>query len=96
MGPLRQVVVERRSEITECALRHHGRSISLFGSVARGEEHDDSDLDFLVEFDEDASLLDLIQLRNDLVDLLGVGVDVVSRGGLKGRDGHILAEAVSL
>ena len=53
-------------------------------------------MDLLVDFDEDASLLDLIQLRNELIDLLGVDVDVLSSGGLKPRDGHILAEAVAL
>jgi predicted nucleotidyltransferase len=96
MGPLEHLVARERDAITERVRQHHGRSIALFGSVARGEETSESDLDFLVEFDDDASLLDLIQLRNDLIDFLGVSVDVVSLGGLKPRDGHILAEAVAL
>lgn len=68
----------------------------MFGSVARGEETPSSDLDFLVEFEPGSSLFDLAHLQDDLEALLGVRVDVVSRGGLKERDGHSLAEAVNL
>lgn len=96
MGTLARLVTSQADVITACARRHHGKRVFLFGSVARGTETQESDVDLLVDFDDDASLLDLIQLRNELIDLLGVNVDVLSTGGLKPRDGHILAEAVAL
>jgi len=64
--------------------------------VARGEAHAGSDVDLLVDFEPGASLLDQSGLFQDLEELLGIGVDVVSRSGLKPRDDHILAEAVDL
>ncbi len=76
--------------------RHKGRRVSIFGSVARGEERPSSDIDFLVEFEPGSSLFDLLHVRDDLSDLLGVSVGVVSAGGLKDRDDHILREAVPI
>jgi predicted nucleotidyltransferase len=66
----------------------------LFGSVARGEDHAGSDIDFLVEFEAGSSLFDLLHLRDELVEILDVDVDVVSAGGLLDRDDHIRDEAV--
>jgi hypothetical protein len=68
----------------------------VFGSVARGEARPGSDEDLLVDFEPDASLLDHVGLFQDLEELLGVGVDVVTRSALKQRDDHIRAEAVDL
>lgn len=76
--------------------RHRGRSVAVFGSVARGDETAASDIDFLVEFEPGSSLFDLLHLGEDLEQLLGVPVDVVSAGGLKDRDEHIRREAVPL
>lgn len=94
--PIRALVEARRSEIREVARRHRGRSISLIGSVARGDERPDSDVDFLVEFEAGTSLLDLARLQDDLRELLGLPVDVVSAGGLKPRDHRIREDAVRL
>jgi hypothetical protein len=91
---LAQLVIERRQEILAAVRRHRGRSASVFGSVARGEARDGSDIDFLVEFEPGASLFDLMHLEDDLGELLGVPVDVVSVGGLRPRDDHIRREAV--
>jgi hypothetical protein len=55
-----------------------------------------SDLDLLVDFEPGASLLDHIGLFQDLEELLGVGVSIVTRNALKARDAHIRAEAVEL
>lgn len=76
--------------------RHHGRSVSIFGSVARGEETSTGDVDFLVEFEPGSSLFDLRHINDELESLLDVPVDVVSAGGLKTRDDHIRREAVPL
>ncbi len=69
----------------------------LFGSIARGDDEPGSDVDLLVEFTDDASLLDEIGLRLALVDLLQVEVDVVAEDSLKGpmRD-RVLHEAVAV
>ena len=89
-------IESRREEVLAVVRHHRGRSISLFGSVARGEEHEGSDVDFLVEFTPDSSLLDLIRLEEDLAALLGSKVDVVSVGGLQRRDEAIRRDAVPL
>ena len=66
----------------------------VFGLVARGEDRPGSDIDFLIEFEPGASLLDLMAIQDDLEALLDCTVDVVSAGGLKDRDEHIRREAV--
>jgi predicted nucleotidyltransferase len=78
------------------AARHHGNRVRLFGSVARGDDRPDSDIDLLVDFDQDSSLFDLMRMTRELEELLGHPVDVVSTAGLKDRDGHILSESVDL
>jgi hypothetical protein len=71
--------------------------VRLFGSVARGENTETSDVDVLVRFDPDRSLFDHGGLIADLEDLLGVKVDVVSEGGMRERFRmRILGEAVAL
>jgi predicted nucleotidyltransferase len=53
--------------------------IGIFGSYVRGEQREDSDLDVLVDFDRQLSLLDLASLKNFLTDLLGIEVDIVPK-----------------
>jgi uncharacterized protein len=86
----------RRAEILSIARIRRASRIAVFGSVARGEAREDSDLDLLVDFDEGASLIDHAGLFQDLEKLLGVRVDVVSRRALKPQDEPIRAEAVEL
>jgi len=90
-------LLERREEILAVAARHGARRVRVFGSVIRGEETPESDLDLLVEFEPGRSLLDHIALAQDLKDLLGREVDVVTEGGLHWyiRD-RVCREAVSL
>jgi hypothetical protein len=89
-------VEQQRAAIRAAVQRHKGRDVALFGSVARGEETPTSDLDFLVEFEPTSDLFDLLHLRDELVEVLGHPVDVVSTGGLKPRDRRIHEEAVAL
>lgn len=91
-----QQLRRRRPEILALARRHGASSLRVFGSVARGDTQASSDVDFLVEFEHGRSLFDQVHLIDDLAELLGTPVDVVPVGGLKERDGHILAEAVPL
>jgi len=90
------LIESKRIEILEIVRKHRGRSVSVFGSVARGDEHADSDIDFLVEFEPGSSLFDLLHISPELGVLLDTPVDVVSAGGLKERDQHIRSEAVPL
>jgi hypothetical protein len=78
------------------AARHHASRVRLFGSAARGDDRPDSDIGLLVDFDRDSSLFDLMRMTRELETLLGRAVDVVSAGGLKGRDRAILAQSVDL
>ena len=59
--------------------------VGIFGSFARGDNKKGSDLDILVEFKEAPSLLTLIKLENDLSEILGVKVDLVTTDALKNK-----------
>ncbi|MCB2156722.1 nucleotidyltransferase domain-containing protein [bacterium] len=69
-------------EIIRVAARYGARRVRVFGSRVRGEERPDSDLDLLVEFDQDRSLLDAIGLEQELEELLGFPVQVLTPAGL--------------
>lgn len=69
---------QNREEILRIAARHGARNVRVFGSVARGEERSDSDVDLLVEMDDERSLLDLVGLEQDLEELLQRKVDVLT------------------
>jgi predicted nucleotidyltransferase len=85
-----------REQIHALVVAHRGLSVAVFGSVARGEATEDSDIDFLVKFEPESSLFDLAHLTDALSDLLGRPVDVVSVGALKPRDERIRTEAIQL
>jgi len=93
---LRTLVEHRREEIKAAVARHHGLQIALFGSVARGDASEESDVDFLVDFQPDSSLFDLLHLQDELQAILGCPVDVVSVRALKPCDKDVPAEAVPL
>jgi uncharacterized protein len=95
-GLLRLLVEPRREQVTGIASRHHASRVRLCGSAARDDDRPDSDIDLLVDFDEDSSLFDLMRMSRELEALLGRPVDVVSAGGMKTRDLAILAESVDL
>ena len=72
-----------RPQILELARQYRAKQVSVFGSCARGELQRDSDIDFLVEFESDYRLTDIIRLRQRLEELLGRTVDVVPRQALR-------------
>ncbi len=92
-----KLLKEKRGEILKIAARHGARNVRLFGSAARGEADEASDLDFLVEMEPGRSLLDMGGLLMDLRELLGCEVDVITERGLKARiRERVLREAVAL
>ncbi len=77
--------------------KHGAQNVRVFGSVARGEADSQSDIDLLVEFKRGTTLLGHAALVQELEDLLGVKVDVVSERGLRDRvREHVLREAVAI
>lgn len=94
---LNEKIQERRKEILSLAQKYGARNVRLFGSVARGEEREDSDIDLLVDLESGRSLLDLGGLLMDLENLLGCRVDVVTAKGLRDRiRSRVLQESVPL
>ena len=80
---LQGLIKEKREQILEIAAKHGAFNVRVFGSVARGEDTENSDLDFLIDY--------------DLEDLLKCKVDVVTEQGLKARiRERVLAECVVL
>jgi len=87
----------KRDEILQLCAKYGVRNVRVFGSVARGDADEQSDIDLLVEFDTERSLLDHAGLWLELQELLGVKVDVVSERGLKARiRERVLQEAIPL
>jgi len=90
-------VLSRRNDILLLARQHGATSIKIFGSVVRGEEQPNSDVDFLVQMEKERSLFDMGGLLMDLQNLLGCTVDVVSENGLRPRiKDHVLREAMPI
>jgi len=86
-----------RADILRLAAQHGANRVRLFGSLARGEETATSDVDVLVNLDSGRSLLDLVELKRSLEQLLDCEVDVVTEAGLSPHlADRILSEAVPL
>lgn len=90
------VLFAHRSEIVKLAANYRASNVRVFGSVARGEDRPGSDVDLLVEFAPDATLYDQVELAQDIEDLLGIHVDVVSEAGLRDQHDAIRLEARAL
>ena len=91
-------ILSRRDEIVAIATKHGASNLRVFGSVARGDNRGDSDLDILVHLDDDRSLLDHIALMQELEDTLGCKVDVVEDDSIKNRivRDRVMSEAVAI
>lgn len=79
---LEELLKDKRETILRIAANYGARNVRVFGSAARGEAGKDSDLDFLVDFEQGRSLLDQAGMILDLEALLGRKVDVVTENGL--------------
>jgi len=97
MVTLETLRAERRAEILRLAELHGARNLRVFGSVARGEANESSDVDLLVDWEPGRSLMDHVGLVQDLEELLGAKVHVGTERSLHWyvRD-RILREATPL
>lgn len=84
-GPLGHRLFRNRAAIRALAAKHGATNLQVFGSVARGEDHRDSDIDLLVDLPPGAGLFALARLKSDLEALLHVRVDLVPSDGIKPR-----------
>ncbi|MFZ4561354.1 MAG: nucleotidyltransferase family protein [Saprospiraceae bacterium] len=74
---------ELQARLIQSLLPYHPAKIGVFGSFARGENKKGSDLDVLVQFREQISLLKLVQIEQELGDQLGIPIDLVTENSLK-------------
>ncbi len=88
---------DHRDDILSAARKYGARNVRVFGSMAREDNRQESDVDLLVEFEPGRSLLDLVGMANDLHDALGRSFDIVTENSLHRliRD-RVLHEAVKL
>ena len=77
-----ELLSERKTDLLRAAAHHRALSVRVFGSVARGEDEPASDIDFLVEFSPEASLLDLVALKQEIEEILGRKADIVTPEGV--------------
>ena len=94
---IQELLKGKREEILRIASKHGARNVRVFGSAARGDAGEDSDVDFLVEFEPGTSLLQHGAMIAELEELLGRGVDVAPEKTLHERlRERVLREAVPL
>lgn len=88
---------DKRDELVAVAKRHGASNLRVFGSVARGEDGPDSDIDMLVDLAPGTSLTGLGRIQEALETVLGRKVDVTPASALKaGLKDSVLAEAIAL
>ena len=91
----REMLKQKNTEILRIAGRYGAHNVRVFGSVARAEADEQSDIDFLVEMEPGRSLFDLGGMQSELESALGCPVDIVTEKGLKPRiRARVLQEAV--
>ncbi len=94
---IQEIIGRQKEQILALAAKYGASDVRIFGSVARGEADERSDVDFLVNLEEGRSLFDLGGLLMDLQALLGRKVDVVTPAGLHSRiRDRVMREAVRL
>lgn len=94
---INQLLREKREEIGRIAAKHGARNVRVFGSIARGEAHEGSDVDILVDIGPETSSWFPAGLVLDLEEILGCKVQVVTEKGLHpDLKERVLQEAVPL
>jgi predicted nucleotidyltransferase len=91
------IIIANRGAILDIAASYGATNIRVFGSRARGDARPDSDVDLLIALEPHRSLLDLVAIKQDIEDILGCHVDVVTESSISPymRD-EVLHEAVAL
>lgn len=94
---INELLRQKREEVLKLAHQHGASRVRVFGSVAKGEDTESSDLDLLVEMEPESDLLDMVAIKQDLEDLLGCRVHVVTEAAVSPylRE-KVLQEAVNL
>lgn len=88
---------EHREEILRIAALYGARNVRVFGSVARGEDDEQSDVDILVDLEDGRSILDLGGFLYDVQELLGCNVDVVTERSIRSANADaVLEEALAI
>jgi predicted nucleotidyltransferase len=89
-----EALASNRAAIRQVVESHRARNARVFGSVLRGQDTDNSDLDILIDPTPDTTLFDIGAIRHELGKLLGVPVDVVTPNALPDSfRASVLAEA---
>ena len=83
--PLDELLRMKREDILQTARKYGASNVRVFGSVARGEADEKSDIDLLVDLEPGRSLFDLGGLLMDLQEMLNHKVDIVTERGLRAR-----------
>ncbi len=92
-----EMLGDKREAILQLAEQYGASNVRVFGSVARGEAQPESDVDFLMQFNEHTSIFDMVGLWQDLTDLLQREVDLIADHPSGGRITHIARkEAIPL
>lgn len=84
-GPTGRALSARREELRAVLERYGVSNVQVFGSVARGKDSQDSDLDLLVDLPPDLGLFALAGIIDELESIVGARVDLVSRSSLRGQ-----------
>ena len=95
---IEEILTEKREQIIAIAAKHGANNVRIFGSVARGEADEKSDIDLLIDYcSEHRSPWFPLRLIRELETLLGCKVDIVTEQGLKDRiRERVLKEAIPL
>jgi predicted nucleotidyltransferase len=79
LNEIKKILLEHKKELKE---KYKVKTIGIFGSYARGEQKETSDIDILIDYYEPISLLKLIELENYLSELFGIKVDLITKNSI--------------
>jgi len=88
---LRAILSQHKEKLKQ---RYKVKAIGIFGSFVRDEQHEDSDVDILVEFERPIGFFRFLELEEHLCELLGAKVDLVSKKALRPYIGRAILQEV--